>query len=853
MAIPFHELTDRQLDQFARLIADEHQPQADDVVDRVARGLGVPAAGSSSELTPEELAEKTAAEQSLHQFMIQAWHIVEPDVDFLDNWHIAMIADHLEAVLFGTEVPNLLINIPPGCMKSYACSVFLTPWAWIHNPSMRFLYAAYEANLSTRDSMRCRQILHSDWYRKRWGKRFKLIGDQNEKTKYENDKRGWRMSTSVGGRGTGEHPDVIVTDDPLKAKDAESATERQAVIDWWDGTISSRGKIRGSRRVIVMQRLHQEDLSGHVLETDEDIGRWVHVCLPMRFEPDRSSPSPLGWSDPRDEPGELLWPGAFNEQRVRELETEMGSLRSAGQLQQRPVRAGGQMFREADFKIVPAAPAKLQRVRYWDKAACLIGPSLIDCGASSKPICELRIGDRVMTRGGMRSVLAAGISGYVTRLTTVVFADGRQITGTHDHPVWEETTQQWQPLERLVERYDGSKAGGMFASLGAGTSIATNGIPKAAVTSIDRSTATFGRLRTAQSPVAVISTTSTEIGATIGWRISRSSRLNSTERNTLIGCVARKLLREFGLQALHTHNDFEKWAGSVTVAVAPTMPEHRRPATAKAAGFHLHGQSGARNATSAVVCSAPSSRHASTAAAVVRTAAGVHAVPVYDLTVEGRHEFIAGGLVVHNTDDAGAYSTGVRMGIDEHGQLFVEHVVRAQVSPYKRNQLMLSTAAQDAADTNNTLEIYTEQEPGSGGKESAMITVAQLRAYPVHVDRVTGDKVSRALPFAAQVEAGNVHLVQGPWNREYIDEHKMFPNGKYKDLVDGSSGAYNKLVADGRRTIAIDDILASGDPEHLAEEHRPFSADEIDELPDFLRDLITETRASAKDRDFERE
>ena len=129
-----------------------------------------------------------------------------------------------------------------------------------------------------------------------------------------------------------------------------------------------------------------------------------------------------------------------------------------------------------------------------------------------------------------------------------------------------------------------------------------------------------------------------------------------------------------------------------------------------------------------------------------------------------------------------------------------------------------------------------------------MITLRQLRAYPVHVTRVTGDKVSRAMPFAAQVEAGNVKLVRGPWNRDYIDELIYFPNGKYKDQVDASSGAYNKLVAEGSPALAIDDMLASGDPAHTAEEHRPFSEDEVEELPEFLKGLVEESRATAAER-----
>lgn len=572
MTTPLGTLTDRELARLERILADDGAENSDAIASRLAEAMGVPAIGAESDLDEREWGLKLAAENCYAEFVRQAWSVPEPDVEFVEGKHIDGIAQHLEAVIWGDpRVPNLLINIPPGCMKSLLTSVFLVPWAWLWKPSLRFFYATYELGLSTRDSMKCRQILQSPWYRDRWGDRVRLIGDQNEKTRYENDKRGWRMSTSVGGRGTGEHPDIVVFDDPIKAADAEREKERHAVNDWWDGTISSRGKGRGVRRVGVMQRLHEDDLSGHILSNDADQDRWVHICLPMRAEEGRMKTTPLGWHDWR-KPGELLWPQYLDEKKVSELEAEMGTLRAAGQLQQRPVPLGGQVFHEEWFEIVDVAPSKLRRVRYWDKAG---------------------------TQGG------------------------------------------------------------------------------------------------------------------------------------------------------------------------------------------------------------------------------------------------------------GAYSSGVRMGIHQDGTVYVEDVRRAQVSPHNRNRLMKTTAQTDSQDTANTLEIWTEQEPGSGGKESAQITVKQLRGFPVYIDRVTGDKVSRAMPFAAQCEAGNVRLVKGPWNRAYIDELISFPNGKYKDQVDGSSGAYNKLVAPGRPALDIDELLASGDPEHIEEEHRPFTDAEIAELPDFIRDLVTATRETARERDDE--
>lgn len=140
------------------------------------------------------------------------------------------------------------------------------------------------------------------------------------------------------------------------------------------------------------------------------------------------------------------------------------------------------------------------------------------------------------------------------------------------------------------------------------------------------------------------------------------------------------------------------------------------------------------------------------------------------------------------TEGGGAYSAGVRMKIVD-GLVYVEDVRRKQLGSHERNQLMRQTAELDGL----AVTQWTEQEPGSGGKESAEATVRLLAGYSVHVERVTGDKVTRADPFAAQWQGGNVRLVHGAWNGPYLDEMEAAPHGKYKDQMDASSGAYNKL------------------------------------------------------------
>jgi predicted phage terminase large subunit-like protein len=306
---------------------------------------------------------KERAANRLYEFVKQAWHVVEPDKPFIPGWHIEAICQHLEAVYSGA-IRNILINIPPGHCKSRLCNVFFPAWVWIHNPSARFMHASYAQELSTRDSIACRDIIESNWYREKWGAKVKLTGDQNQKTKFNTTERGWRMATSIDGRGTGEHPDFVIVDDPHSVAQADSETERRSCLRWWDATICSRGLVREVRRVVIMQRLHVADLSGHILSR----GNFDHLCLPYRYESGRMKPTSIGWTDPRKVYGELLWTQI--PQQMKDEFARFPPRLDLGQLQQRPIPEGGAMFRREWFKIVRELPADASTaVRYWDKAA----------------------------------------------------------------------------------------------------------------------------------------------------------------------------------------------------------------------------------------------------------------------------------------------------------------------------------------------------------------------------------------------------------------------------------------------------------------------------------------------------
>jgi len=311
-------------------------------------------------------AEQMLAEQYLDHFIRQAWHIVEPKNPLIWGWHLDAICEHLTAVSQG-QIQNLLINIPPRHTKSTTASVMWPAWEWINKPEIRWLYSSYAEVLSIRDSRKCRNIILSNWYQQRWGDKFQLVGDQNAKTRFDNDKTGYRMSTSVGGVGTGEGGDRIVVDDPHNVKEGESNAKRTEVLLWWDESMSTRiDNPKTGAKVIIMQRTHENDLSGHILEKELD---YVHLCLPARYEPNRKklfTKTPLPFKDPRTKEGEPLCPERYDDEILTRLEKELGPYATAGQLQQRPYPRGGGMFAIDKFELVKALPKPVAAIRYWD-------------------------------------------------------------------------------------------------------------------------------------------------------------------------------------------------------------------------------------------------------------------------------------------------------------------------------------------------------------------------------------------------------------------------------------------------------------------------------------------------------
>jgi predicted phage terminase large subunit-like protein len=310
-----------------------------------------------------EAVDRVLAERSLREFIEQAWDIVEPATPRLHNWHIDLLCEHLEAVSLG-QIRKLLINIPPRTMKSLIVSVFWPVWEWTTRPATRWMFSSFSVGVSTRDSLKCRRIIESPWYRARWGREYQLTGDQNVKTRFENSKTGYRLATSVGGSIIGEGGDILVVDDPNDLEKIHSEAERESVNRWLDEVWSTRFNDPATgRKVVIQQRGHERDATGHLLS--QGLG-WEHICIPMEFDGKRRS-TILGPYDPRQEVDEPLWVERFPPAELAESKKTLGSFGTAGQLQQSPAPAGGGIFKREHWRFYKARPQKFDEVVLsWD-------------------------------------------------------------------------------------------------------------------------------------------------------------------------------------------------------------------------------------------------------------------------------------------------------------------------------------------------------------------------------------------------------------------------------------------------------------------------------------------------------
>lgn len=367
---------------------------------------------NASEEIEHEIAKRLAVEdidgsrtrcERFVNFVREAWHVLEPAMPYVHGWHIDLICEHLEAITYDLFEKNgldnrLLINVPPGTMKSLLVSVFWPAWEWgpVNRPHLRYISTSYSEPFALRDCRRMRDLCQSDWYQARWGDRVKLVS-HGEKH-FENTKRGERRGVAFGSL-TGGRGDRVLIDDPHSVDTAESDAERLRTLRRFRESVPLRlNDQQKSAIILIMQRLHADDCSGVAI--DAKLG-YTPIILPMEFERARRTVTPFG-ADPRTKEGELLFPERFPENVINRDKHAMGSYAVAGQFQQRPVPREGGMFKHHwfDGKRVQAIPRFRHMVRHWDLAATVENTAAYTAGVKIgvTPTGEYHVVDVIRVR-----------------------------------------------------------------------------------------------------------------------------------------------------------------------------------------------------------------------------------------------------------------------------------------------------------------------------------------------------------------------------------------------------------------------------------------------------------------------
>ena len=304
--------------------------------------------------------------QDLTSFIHRCFQTVNPGRTFVPNWHIEAIAWHLAQCLYG-RITRLIISLPPRGLKSIGSSVAFPAWALGHDPSKKIICTSYGENLAAWHARDCRAVMQSRWYQDVFP-HTRISSEKNTELEFETTAGGFRLATSVGGTLTGRGGDVIIIDDPLKSADALSDSQREAVAQWYDNTLYSRldSKERGVI-ILVMQRLHVDDLVGHVLGKD----RWVHLNLPAIAEaPQRIQ---IGDHEFHERAvGDVLHPEWESRESLERTKTTKGNYNFSAQYQQNPIPPEGNIIKWEWFRRYHARPEKGWRdqiIQSWDTAS----------------------------------------------------------------------------------------------------------------------------------------------------------------------------------------------------------------------------------------------------------------------------------------------------------------------------------------------------------------------------------------------------------------------------------------------------------------------------------------------------
>lgn len=315
------------------------------------------------ELTQDEL--DVLLRNDLTTFIARTFAHLDPQTTYAHNWHIDLLADRLTQVFEG-KLRRLIITVPPRSLKSICASVGFPSWALGKDPSKRIICASYGQELANKLARDTAAIMSSDWYQRAFATR--LAAQRSAAADFETTQRGGRMATSVGGVLTGRGGDIIIIDDPVKPDEALSEAQRQAANDWFDNTLYTRlNDKRTGAIVIIMQRLHLDDLVGHVLEKES----WEVINLPAIAQDDEvwEYATIFGPTRYARNAGELLHPDREPREVLDGLRGALGEYSFSAQYLQAPVPLGGGIVKADWLSYYEEKPEKFDTiVQSWDTA-----------------------------------------------------------------------------------------------------------------------------------------------------------------------------------------------------------------------------------------------------------------------------------------------------------------------------------------------------------------------------------------------------------------------------------------------------------------------------------------------------
>ena len=304
-------------------------------------------------------------------FAARCFEELNPQTNLAMNWHLEIIAAKLVEVRRG-KIRRLIINLPPRHLKSLMASVAFPAWCLGHDPSVQILCVSYAQDLADKLARDCRSIMMSPWYRRIF--RTCLAPHRQAVEEFITARQGYRLATSTGGMLTGRGADIILIDDPLKPDEALSDAQRKTANDWFSHTLYSRlNDKRSGAIVIIMQRLHEDDLVGHVLAQEP----WEVVRFPAIAEVDEVHRIETIWGPRcfRRRQGEALHPEREPLDTLDRIRRSLGEYNFAGQYQQSPAPLGGGLVKAEWFKRYREndRPERFDRiVQSWDTARARI-------------------------------------------------------------------------------------------------------------------------------------------------------------------------------------------------------------------------------------------------------------------------------------------------------------------------------------------------------------------------------------------------------------------------------------------------------------------------------------------------